>query len=577
MTQSELLESIQLTSAERIAVVSRKEDSFVENKSIPESVELFKSLIQTLGLNTLDFLACNTLLDPLWTQFYTSLQTTGVTVGASNDRTGNLKYGGDWTMESTGQDIETVYFNKSIEYYKYLLDISPFTTICLKTDGLYGAGLNEYRPLGIDGTDGSPTGNVTIFTKITSPNVGFDKKIIRFVYGPGHTVVLLEDGSVWGAGWNHIRQLGINGTNGNVVGNVNIFTKVSLLKKAIWVSCGFNHTLVILEDGTLWSAGFIQHEVINNNNEIGRNETNHSFNKIILPKKAVRVFSGYYNAIVLLEDGSLWGTGGNGSFFGFGNSGAVWDFTEITSSNVGFDKNAVWVSCGYTHTMVILKDGTLWGAGGLQLFPDQLINGGRTINQFTHIPLPKKAIYVACGFQYTMVILEDGTLWGVGANDYRQLGIDGTDGRSTGNVTVFTQIPFSKKVIEVVCGEDKTRVLLEDGTVWGAGWNNTGELGPNGINTAIVNFTKILDGVLSMGSPANIVSVSNMSKVYFLANSFVTTDQGYIYVSKLDPAVHTIMGHSILSITDIYNDLSLEKVMVFLKKETYTLTHTLPS
>jgi len=54
--------------------------------------------------------------------YYTLLtKETGVVVGASNDKTGNIKYGGDWIMESTSQDIELVYFGKSIKYYSYLL------------------------------------------------------------------------------------------------------------------------------------------------------------------------------------------------------------------------------------------------------------------------------------------------------------------------------------------------------------------------------------------------------------------------------------------------------------------------
>ena len=43
-------------------------------------------------------------------------------IGASNDKTGNIKYGGDWIMESTSQDIEAVYFKQSIKYYSHLLD-----------------------------------------------------------------------------------------------------------------------------------------------------------------------------------------------------------------------------------------------------------------------------------------------------------------------------------------------------------------------------------------------------------------------------------------------------------------------
>lgn len=72
----------------------------------------------TVQVKHIDFLGCNTL--PRWQSYYDELTKKGIIVGASNNRTGNLRYGGDWTMESTGEDIERIYFTKSIEYYKYL-------------------------------------------------------------------------------------------------------------------------------------------------------------------------------------------------------------------------------------------------------------------------------------------------------------------------------------------------------------------------------------------------------------------------------------------------------------------------
>ena len=78
-----------------------------------------KDVLLSTGIKQMDFLACDTLSVPRWKEFYDSLE--GVTVGASNDKTGNLKQGGDWVMESTCEDIELVYFTRSIEYYKYLL------------------------------------------------------------------------------------------------------------------------------------------------------------------------------------------------------------------------------------------------------------------------------------------------------------------------------------------------------------------------------------------------------------------------------------------------------------------------
>ena len=68
--------------------------------------------------------------------YYTILtKETGVIVGASNYKTGNIKYGGDWVMENTSQNIELTYFTKSIEYYRYLLDSTTDSLLVIKNNG----------------------------------------------------------------------------------------------------------------------------------------------------------------------------------------------------------------------------------------------------------------------------------------------------------------------------------------------------------------------------------------------------------------------------------------------------------
>ena len=101
---------------------------FKEEETVPfsENVQFIIDVIKEFSVTNIDYLACNTLNYTNWTNYYQLLTlNTGVVVGASSDETGNIKYGGDWTMESTGQDIELIYFTQSIEYYTYLLDNPP--------------------------------------------------------------------------------------------------------------------------------------------------------------------------------------------------------------------------------------------------------------------------------------------------------------------------------------------------------------------------------------------------------------------------------------------------------------------
>ena len=74
-----------------------------------------------LNFSRVDFLACNSLTYAPWVAYYALLTGQGVIVGASNDQTGNISSGGDWVMESTGQDIQTFYFSPAISAYQSTL------------------------------------------------------------------------------------------------------------------------------------------------------------------------------------------------------------------------------------------------------------------------------------------------------------------------------------------------------------------------------------------------------------------------------------------------------------------------
>jgi hypothetical protein len=120
-------EPLDLAQAERIG--------FVFEKGGPMAAYLQEHadfLIET-GVKQMDFLACDTL--PEWQPFYETL--TGITVGASNNKSGNLQYGGDWLMESTCEDVERIYFTHSIEYYKYLLGSAYKSNHFINTQNKY--------------------------------------------------------------------------------------------------------------------------------------------------------------------------------------------------------------------------------------------------------------------------------------------------------------------------------------------------------------------------------------------------------------------------------------------------------
>ena len=88
--------------------------------------------------------------------------------------------------------------------------------------------------------------------------------------------------------------------------------------------------------------------------------------------------------------------------------------------------------------------------------------------------------------EHSLILKNDGTLWGTGYNDNSELGLRDTYNRST-----FTQvITNTDNIKSVYCGDSHTFILKNDGTLWGCGYNGKGQLGL-GAKTDRKIFTQI--------------------------------------------------------------------------------------
>jgi hypothetical protein len=113
----------------RIAVVCHGQENitkFLNNEPFNSdgNIQFMKEIVNGFNVKIIDFLACNTLKYTQWVNYFKQLNQMGITVGASDDRTGNIKYEGDWFLESTGNDIKSVYWTDLISNYSELLNES---------------------------------------------------------------------------------------------------------------------------------------------------------------------------------------------------------------------------------------------------------------------------------------------------------------------------------------------------------------------------------------------------------------------------------------------------------------------
>jgi len=323
--------------------------SFFSNNEVDpysENLQFIINIIKQFGVTNLDYLACNTLQSPSWVNYYKILtDATGVIVGASNDKTGNIKYGGDWIMESTSQDIEFIYFTSSIEYYKYLLDIAQ-STMVIKNDGtVWGTGNNDF--------------NSTTLVQVTIP-VG--KTVATYAQGESHTIILMTDGTVWGFGYNGYGQLGNPAAGGSTL--VQMLNTTGKTPAAI--ACGGFHTIVLMTDGSVWGTGSNDGDMSGSGLDsggvlgTGNYTTYTTLVQMPLPsgKTAAAIAGGLFHTIVLMADGSVWGTGENiYSQLGQANT----NYTTLVQIPNSTGQTVASIYCGERSTMVLMTNYTVWG------------------------------------------------------------------------------------------------------------------------------------------------------------------------------------------------------------------------
>ena len=135
------------------------------------------------------------------------------------------------------------------------------------------------------------------------------------------------------------------------------------------------------------------------------------------------------------------------------------------------------VAKGNQHTVYVDEKGSLYGVGYNNY--GQLGTGNATA-QYTPVGISVSNVKkVACGNNHSMFLTHDGELYGCGYNGYGQLGDGTTTNRSSVGRT-FADF----KITDVACGANHTMVVTEDLDVFGCGYNGNYQLGTYNDNTS---------------------------------------------------------------------------------------------
>lgn len=104
---------------------------------------------------------------------------------------------------------------------------------------------------------------------------------------------------------------------------------------------------------------------------------------------------------------------------------------------------------------------------------------------------PLQTRLVSAGYFHTMLLRSDGSLWGVGRNDTGQLGV--------GSGVISSPVQVASNVIEVSPSYYHTMMIKADGSLWGTGRNQYGQLGDR-TTVQRLTWVKVADGVANVSS-----------------------------------------------------------------------------
>ncbi|EDY84096.1 Regulator of chromosome condensation domain protein [Verrucomicrobiia bacterium DG1235] len=172
----------------------------------------------------------------------------------------------------------------------------------------------------------------------------------------------------------------------------------------------------------------------------------------------------------LEEDGDLYVAGRN-STGAFGDGVDQW--AEVESPHLVMEGVEDVTTSRSTHSLFLDSEGTLWGAGNNfsgMLGVDLNVDSGPF---FEPVEIATGVVAMSQGFLSTYYITESGELWGLGSSTRGQIGYDSDEVEGTMHVAK----KIDDAVVAVSSGLYHVLWQKEDGSLWGMGANESGQLG----------------------------------------------------------------------------------------------------
>ena len=247
-------------------------------------------------------------------------------------------------------------------------------------------------------------------------------------------------------------------------------------------AAGYRHLAVGPEDGAVYTCGIGLPGRLGLGDEQPRRRLTRVPQAVFAGSCVGMVACGGWHTIAVTTAGHAWTCGRNTyGALGVGDRTDRLFFATVNARQLG-GARIVMAACGALHSVVVSAEGRVWtfGCGSLGIL-------GHNDEQTRLVPAlleaevfeQSKIVTVAAGGAYNMAVGENGTLWAWGLGSSGQLGLGDTNKRLVPTLVGAEEVFGGSQVRTVACGYDHTLVVTEEGEMWAWGKGAQGRLGLN--------------------------------------------------------------------------------------------------
>jgi len=366
-------------------------------------------------------------------------------------------------------------------------NISELNTLSVQNSYIHDIYVPEYAKNEII----SVNGTLLLQNNVFAPNTW--ETISNIASGMSHTFLLTPTGNVYAAGSNQYGELGIDNENQNL----NVFTRLlnpnpepgregEYLSNVKLIGCAGNSSYYTTFENEFYAFGRNQSKQLGLGPSSAGTYTTPQSVSTSFTSNIVEISSHYKSSSdfwptfvsILTEDGSVYIAGSNSNYRA-GMPTQYGTYSTFTAAPSPADSNVKKIINGLQNSMIIKNDGSVYGCGvssewqlGVNTSATQYIQLGTIASQQTvSIQIGQSITQVCCGQNHTMALDINGTVWVTGDNQYGQLGLGDYDNRNT-----FTSITGLGSITELGAYYNSSFVR-SGGQLYSCGNNYYGQLG----------------------------------------------------------------------------------------------------